>query len=98
MTNTLNISPPVAAFALFSTEFRGLDTAVDFIFERQEDGASQGKMQHEFVGIFPNLPEYQAKNAGLHDDLELGGNDQHKICFICQQGVGVHNAESGEDE
>ena len=76
MTHTLNILPSVAAFALFSTEFRGLDTAVDFIFERQEDGASQGKMQHKFVGIFPNLPEFQAKNANHLYDLELGGHDQ----------------------
>ena len=50
------------------------------------------------MGIFPNTPEFQAKNASRLDDLELGSLDQRKICYICHQGAGVHSAESGENE
>ena len=58
LTNTLNILPSIAAYALFSTDFRGLDAAVHFIFDRQDEmvGTNIGLMQHKFLGYFPDLP------------------------------------------
>jgi hypothetical protein len=54
----LNILPSIAAYALFSTDFRGLDAAVHFIFDRQDEmvGTNIGLMQHKFLGYFPDLP------------------------------------------
>jgi len=39
----------VAAYALFRTDFHSIEAAMDFIFERSEDG----KVQHIFVGYLP---------------------------------------------
>ena len=37
MNNQLGVNPTVAALSLFSTNFRSIETAIDFIFEREED-------------------------------------------------------------
>lgn len=53
MVQRMKIDPNVAAYALLKTDCRGMDAAMDFIFERSEDGAEPGKMQHPFVTYLP---------------------------------------------
>ena len=52
MMNEHNLAPCVAAYALFSTDFVSIDAAMDFIFEKRQDG-SNNKMQHIFVAYVP---------------------------------------------
>ena len=40
MMNEHNLAPCVAAYALFSTDFVSIDAAMDFIFEKRQDGSN----------------------------------------------------------
>ena len=52
----------MAALALISTEFRGVDDAVLWITERVE-----GKMLHPFVGFFPSGSGMIEEEKGVED-------------------------------
>jgi len=55
----MNIDPVVAAYALFSTDFVSVESAMDFIYEKVEGMVDGGeKFAHKFVGCLPNTPEY----------------------------------------
>ena len=57
MNSQLGVNPTVAALSLFSTNFRGIETAMDFIFEREADSSGERKMLHRFVGYLPEEKE-----------------------------------------
>ena len=72
MTREHNIDPCVAAYALFSTDFVSIDAAMDFIFERSQEGNESnfkvGKMQHIFIPYVPESHDEDEKEEGKELD------------------------------
>ena len=59
LTQILQIEPSVAAYALFSTEFRSMDAAMNFIYERDAPISDNFNLAttmrpHPFVGCLPD--------------------------------------------
>ena len=51
LSNQLQIKPIVSAYALFSTGFVSVETAIDFLFEREQDLVDGvEKYIHKFFG------------------------------------------------
>ena len=66
----MGIQPNVAAYALFSTDFRSIDAALSFIYEREEAAGDAMVRIHPFVGCLPFINEFTTKN--VEEDYELG--------------------------
>ena len=72
LANDLSIDPVVAAYALFSTNFAGVETAMDFIYEQEEDGTSvygRLKFVHKFYGCLPDTPEFTERQP-QHQNIQ----------------------------
>ena len=91
LTRSLEIQPCVAAYALISTDFRSIDTALNFIYEREEAVDDAMVRVHPFVGHIPLSFELSSKKA--EQDLELGDPNRSKVCFICQGNRLEHKSE-----
>ena len=91
LTRSLEIQPCVAAYALISTDFRSIDAALNFIYEREEAVGDALVRVHPFVGCIPLSKEFTSKNA--EQDLELGDPNRFKVCFICQGNRLEHKSE-----
>ena len=96
LTTRLSIKPEVAAYAMFSTHFSSVESATDFIYEKQEfAGNDRPMMQHNFVGCLPQTHEFTqvgGENIPYLNDIENGKTDptQQEICYICHSGRGEH--------
>ena len=67
----MGIEPSVAAYALFSVNFRGVIAAVDFIYEREENNEGEFKRMHPFVGCLQKPKEEKFKISGVDvNDIE----------------------------
>ena len=56
MTKDYNLDPVVAAYALFRTDFQGIDVAIEHIFEKdeqEEDEFGSSYMRHSCVPYVP---------------------------------------------
>ena len=68
MTKEHNLAPCVAAYALFSTEFAGIDAAMDFIFEKSQnddEANREAKLQHIYVAYVPEGAEDLEESKAL---------------------------------
>lgn len=77
LASKMNIDPVVAAYALFSTNFNSVESAMDFIYEKEDDiQDGRAKFVHTFVGCLPNTSEFTERAFNNlpylvdHDDLE----------------------------
>ena len=83
MVIDFGIDESVAAFACLQTNFRDMNSALEFLFDPFEHTAS-GKMiqPHPFIGYDPSLPNTPMKSSYVDDENpKRSGN---LICFLCQ--------------
>lgn len=63
MTKEYNLEPIVAAYALFKTDFQGVDVAIELIFEQDDhendDDLGSNYMRHSCVPYVPAPPQDQ---------------------------------------
>ena len=83
------IDESVAIFACMQTNFRDLDSALDYLFEPFEHtGSRKLIMPHPFTGYNHNLPNtFSSHNAVNHADSE---DPKTMICFLCQGAASLH--------
>ena len=71
MIQVLEIEPSVAAYALFSVDFRSIMAAMDFIYEREENNEGELKRMHPFVGCLRKPKPEKFKISGVNEnDIE----------------------------
>ncbi len=85
----LNLKPNVSAFALFSTDFVSVVTAMQWVFD-EEEGAEAGeeKMRHPFIR---SLPETAATKSTQEQYFDIEKGDNIQICYLCNQPESKHN-------
>ena len=83
LTDAFGIEPTVAAYALVATGFVGVESAFDFICEKDPDS---NKVAHKFFG-------YSEGSEG-EQDIESGRKPQ--ICLVCGLEESVHKTNDEE--
>mmetsp|Transcript_15007 Transcript_15007/g.20373 ORF Transcript_15007/g.20373 Transcript_15007/m.20373 type:complete len:109 (-) Transcript_15007:1228-1554(-) len=83
LVNDFGIDLLIAQYALVSTEYTGVDAAMDFIF-----GEGDGDvLKHRFFGYVPS--DYQGPKAA---DPETG--EVYERCYICEKLEACHKVDS----
>jgi len=83
LVNDFGVDLLVAKYALISTEFSGVDAAIDFIF-----GSFEGDvLKHQFFGYTPS--EYQRP-----EDADPETSEVFKRCFVCEKFESSHKVDS----
>ena len=78
------MAPSVAALALFSTDFNGIEDAMSWIYDTEDDTSTQ--MRHPFVASLPNEKPFNSANNVEYlgeDDLESNIIPGSLVCYIC---------------
>ena len=73
----------VAALALFNTDFVGIENAMMWIYDEEDEGFA--RMQHPFVASLPASEPFTTVYVQYlgQDDLENDMTQAHLICYIC---------------
>ena len=79
----LGLTPSVAALALFSTDFNGIEQAMAWLFESEEENSYM--MLHPFVASLPASETFTKTYVQYLDeeDLEQGTLAASLVCYIC---------------
>ena len=79
----LGLTPSIAALALFSTDFNGIEQAMAWLFESEEENSYM--MLHPFVASLPASETFTKMYVQYLDeeDLEQGTLAASLVCYIC---------------
>ena len=88
----------MAAYALFATDFRSINDAVEFALLSSEETK---KMMHKFIPCLPEDENFKrVKKDDMYTDEKSMSSwnltlDQSKVCYICNRSIRDH--EEGND-